>query len=377
MKVGFIHDHKFYEYNGKVYSKGGLPSKVLNRYSKIFGEVLVMGRVNKTNCTDGFVSSMGENITFKLNYKYKTPIQLLLKYNEIKLPIKEFLEEVDACIIRMPSILGLVAIRECIKVGKPWAVEVVGCCWDSLWNYDKVKGKILAPIMYALNRYYIGKSKFAIYVSEYFLQSRYPSKGIVASASDVCIDIMSDLVLEEREKKIENLSKNSEIILGIVGSLDVDYKGHRHAMVVISELVKKGYNVKLKCLGAGNPDRWINMSERLGISDRVEFCGFIPSGLPVINWLDNIDIFIIPSLTEGFPRILVEAMSRGCPCYGSSVGGIKELLRSNSTFKPKNKKQFIKIIESAILDKDSLKSNSKYNFIKSKQYTKSLLDEKR
>ena len=44
---------------------------------------------------------------------------------------------------------------------------------------------------------------------------------------------------------------------------------------------------------------------------------------------DNIDVFIMPSLQEGLPRSMVEAMSRGCNVIGSRVGGIPELLDDN------------------------------------------------
>jgi glycosyltransferase involved in cell wall biosynthesis len=43
--------------------------------------------------------------------------------------------------------------------------------------------------------------------------------------------------------------------------------------------------------------------------------------------LDQADIFVMPSRTEGLPRTMIEAMARGLPCIGSAVGGIPELLR--------------------------------------------------
>ena len=42
--------------------------------------------------------------------------------------------------------------------------------------------------------------------------------------------------------------------------------------------------------------------------------------------LDTCDIYVQPSLQEGLPRALIEAMSRGCPCIGARTAGIPELL---------------------------------------------------
>ena len=53
-----------------------------------------------------------------------------------------------------------------------------------------------------------------------------------------------------------------------------------------------------------------------------------------MKWLDGLDIYIQPSFQEGLPRALVEAMSRGLPALGSSVGGIPELLPSYCLHEP-------------------------------------------
>ena len=64
--------------------------------------------------------------------------------------------------------------------------------------------------------------------------------------------------------------------------------------------------------------------------------------------MDTLDLYIQPSNTEGLPRALIEAMSRGCPCVGSDAGGIPELLASPCIFKKKNIGDLIKTIQYVI-----------------------------
>jgi glycosyltransferase involved in cell wall biosynthesis len=70
------------------------------------------------------------------------------------------------------------------------------------------------------------------------------------------------------------------------------------------------------------------LSEKLGIADRVIFAGF-RDDIPVI--LSIIDIFIVPSITEGSPLALLEAMAMGKPIVATNVGGIVEILRDGET----------------------------------------------
>lgn len=71
---------------------------------------------------------------------------------------------------------------------------MVACPWDALWNYGKFSKKIFALPTYLLNKTTIKKAPNVIYVSEEFLQKRYPTNGKNIGCSDVVLkDINSNV----------------------------------------------------------------------------------------------------------------------------------------------------------------------------------------
>ncbi|MBN1841339.1 MAG: glycosyltransferase family 4 protein [Deltaproteobacteria bacterium] len=65
------------------------------------------------------------------------------------------------------------------------------------------------------------------------------------------------------------------------------------------------------------------LAENLGIPDRVIFTGWRADGCDVIR---SIDLFVLPSVSEGCPLSLLEALGLGVPCLGSRIPEIKEIL---------------------------------------------------
>lgn len=377
MKAIFVHDHIFKTYESYVYSDK-LPYEIWKRYLKHFNTLTIFAREQKlkSNILNQPLSS-GNNVCFEFGPSISS-LKSIFKERKIqKERLKNLILKHDVIIARLPSEYGLISVEIAQSLNKKIVIEVVGCPWDSLWNYGNFKAKIYAPIQTYKMRRVINKSDFVVYVSQNYLQKRYPASlnASTIGISNVEIPIVSDNVIEKRLEKISK--KNKKIVLGLIGSFKTKYKGIHNIIPVLSRLVVKYPDIELRILGSGDIDKYKKIAKKFNVVEKVFFDGVLPSGEKVFDWLDKIDIYIQPSLTEGVPRALIEAMSRGCPSIASTAGGIPELLDKNLTFNPSDKNKFYEVLEKNIFSIEWRIKQAKKNFEKSKDYQKDILDNKR
>lgn len=377
MRLIFAHDHIFFNYKGILYSNGGLKKEMIERYTSVFEEVTILSRQQKISELNNKLSLAScQNVSFVEIPNFKN-LKTYYKILDAKKTISKEIKKCDFVIARLPSSIGSLAIQYAKKYNKPYAVEVVGCAWDAYWNHGSIIGKVLAPYVYFKTRGLVNNSKFALYVTNNFLQRRYPTKGKSISCSNVEIPKTSDAILDKRLQKINNIKSMDILKIGMIGSLTSKYKGFDIAIEAIRLLTANFHKVELHILGAGDCTNWKRYAESLGVLDQVFFHGSLPSGEPVFQWIDNLDIYIQPSRTEGLPRALIEAMSRACPAIGSRVGGISDLLEEKCMHKNEDSKDLANKINNLLVNKEEMLNQAKRNYIISKNYVKEILDYRR
>jgi glycosyltransferase involved in cell wall biosynthesis len=298
---------------------------------------------------------------------------MLFKRSELKSILFDQIRNTDFLIIRLPSIIGNLSIDIARSMNKPYLIELVGCPWDSLWNHSW-KGKLVAPFMYFVTRKALRNAPYALYVTNEFLQRRYPSTGKSIGCSNVALPILDERVLDARLYKIKQMTKYKPIVLGTTAAVDVRYKGQEYVIHAIAELNKQGYNFEYRLVGGGDKARLQSIAEKYRVADKVIFEGSIPHER-VFDYLDSIDIYVQPSKTEGLPRALIEAMSRGCPCIGSKAGGIPELLNNTFIFSIGNVKELVTVLAS--FDTEKMIKQASRNFEFSKGYAKEVIETRR
>jgi glycosyltransferase involved in cell wall biosynthesis len=103
-------------------------------------------------------------------------------------------------------------------------------------------------------------------------------------------------------------------------------KGQGLLLEAIAALRDEGCPVCLRLAGDGPDRKWLeSRAAELGVFSSVEFAGWIdPTQLRGIY--GETDIFVLPSLAEGIPIVLMEAMAMQIPCVAPRIAGIPELI---------------------------------------------------
>ena len=115
----------------------------------------------------------------------------------------------------------------------------------------------------------------------------------------------------------------------------------------------------------------------LGVATRVQFPGHVASGDAVRAELDRADLFVLPSRQEGLPRAMIEAMARGLPCIGSTVGGIPELLATEDMVPPNDASAVARKIREVVGDPPRMVRMSARNLAKAREYSLDVLTHRR
>jgi glycosyltransferase involved in cell wall biosynthesis len=319
---------------------------LLQRYFQLGSKLTFLMRAKPVLAseTSSYSPLVRPGFSFQSVINVKTPIKYVLHARSALKSVRRAVSEHDVIVVRLPSVIGSWAFQEARRQHKPVLVEFVSCTWDSLWNYGLL-GKVTAPYFFFKNRILMQYSSYSIYVTEHFLQVRYPSRGKSIACSNVELTASGEDVLEQRLKRISCCDHERAIILTTIAAVDVPYKDQAAVIRSLALMGKAGDSYKYRIVGQGDPGRLKKLAQDLGVLNLIEFYGPVPHA-DIAAVLDDTDIYIQPSRQEGLPRALIEAMSRGCPALGSNTGGIPELLPVNRIFAKGDIKRLVELIRS-------------------------------
>ncbi len=119
---------------------------------------------------------------------------------------------------------------------------------------------------------------------------------------------------------------NDAFVFGSVGRLSIE-KGHRFMMAAFHRLYTQApadARLYLIVVGDGHEQEPLErQAVQLGIRDRVYFAGFQGN---CADWIQMMDCIVQPSLTEGTPNTILEALCLNTPVIASAVGGVPDLI---------------------------------------------------
>jgi glycosyltransferase involved in cell wall biosynthesis len=117
-------------------------------------------------------------------------------------------------------------------------------------------------------------------------------------------------------------------VVGTVGRLEPQ-KGHVVLLQAMRELADACPEARVLLIGGGSQEQALRgAADDLGLADRITFTG---ERRDVPALMAALDLFVLPSLWEGLPLVLLEAMASGAPVVATRVGGVPEVVSDGAT----------------------------------------------
>lgn len=368
MKILIASEFRCHIYKNDYYLSSKAYS-IYKRYSDAFGKVILCSRfVTLDKLEKGLIKVDFIDDIVQINSLTKS---LLNGYNK---EIENKIKKCDLVIGRLPSVTAYKAADIAMKNNTLFLAELMCDGWDPYWNHG-LTGKLIAPFMHLKMRTVTSKADYAVYVTKEYLQNRYPCKNESINASNVLIKSINEDLLQKRIERIKRMPSNIlELDVMTTASIDLLSKGQRFVVRAMGELKKEGIRINYHLVGGGNKDHLLNEAEKANVADQLIFKGELTLE-EVYEELDKIDIYIQPSLQEGLPRAVIEAMSRACPCIGANTAGIPELLNKECITKCHSSHDIVRAIEEML--SNGLERYAIENFENSKDYLEDRLNLKR
>lgn len=381
MKAVFCYDGPLYKDKNGNYYDSILNDQMFERYFKVADQLELVIRTRNVSEKTGS-KKMGKisnpNIRVTECPNLSSINGLLKNQKKAKYIIESSIRRADLVFIRVPSVIGNLSIDIAKKLNKKYLVEVVGCPWDAYWNYS-LKGKMVAPFATFMMKRRVKNAPFVLYVTNKFLQGRYPTNGKTINCSNVELLESDEEIFLNRIKRINEYSIKTIYKIGTAAGLDVLYKGQQYIIQAMAELKKKGItNIEYELIGGGSGSYLKKIAKELNVEDQVKIIGQMPHDA-VFAWMDGLDIYAQPSRQEGLPRSVIEAMSRALPCIGAKTAGIPELLNKECIFSNSSREiqEISMILNNMITSPSKMKKYAKENYNESKKYARDTLVDRR
>ncbi|MBV9268743.1 MAG: glycosyltransferase family 4 protein [Acidobacteriaceae bacterium] len=197
---------------------------------------------------------------------------------------------------------------------------------------------------------------------ETFIKSKFLLPGNKLCVVENGIDLGRFLSVPARDP-------THEVVFGTVGRMSAE-KNQRVLIDAFAAVRRRHSNTRLRLLGSGPLERKLKDNVRdLGLCDVVDFCG-VSHDVP--GFLQSIDVFVLPSNSEGLPLSLLEAVASGIPVIATEVGGVPRLVRNMDSgwlCAPRNENALADAMEAAVFCADRGERGERARRLVANQYS--------
>lgn len=220
-------------------------------------------------------------------------------------------------------------------------------------NANKMGDFINSKLKWVLNKFYLSKIDYVISVSnecekDFIKTFRYPSNKI--NTVEIGVE---NCTLGDVPDNLKFIYEKGPVVVHIGGF--VREKNHIELIDIFAEILVNHPTAQLLLIGKGRLESEIRYKVKtLKIDDNVHFLGYRND---VLDILFNSQAFVLPSLIEGLPGVILEAMYCEVPVVAYKVGGIGEILKSNKTgysIEKNEKDEFVSALNAILLEEKEI-----------------------
>jgi glycosyltransferase involved in cell wall biosynthesis len=256
---------------------------------------------------------------------YRARTGFLARAPEYRRLMRAALRDADLALVVLPGYLGSLASWICGRDGVPRVHFVVGR-WGRVVlsrrprGPGRLKARLVGPLLDALVAHLTHDSLT-------FFNSAL-SPGAPAHHH---VRISTTISLSDCLDPPAAVTHHGDLRLLFVGRLSAE-KGLPFLLRAVAQLRASGVPASLELIGEGEQRGSLEReAEGLGIGEVVRFSGWLTHGAALWERFDRADVFVLPSLEDMAPRVLLEAMARRIPVVATAVGHIPHLVRDGET----------------------------------------------
>ena len=195
------------------------------------------------------------------------------------------------------------------------------------------------------------------------------NRNMVLMPNGIDMEMFANLSREKTRSRLQ--IKEGEKLILFVGSLRT-VKGVKYLIRAMNVIRQKEPKIRLMLVGDGDERQDLEkLTNSLNLADYITFIGEVPNE-EVPQYMAAADIFILPSLSEGFPVVIVEAMAAGIPVVVTDITGLSEIVRDGENgflFESKNHMELAEKVLLLLQDDELRQRIAQNNRQRVKDYT--------
>ena len=301
-------------------------NRFYERIARELGQVVVCGptrRVPAEEVERGYIVDSAL-VQYVPRPYFESPVDFLVRAPWLLAPtclaLCRAVRKAEIVYLRLPSVVGMFSYLFIVLVRRPRIVQIKGS-WDASVG-ERFRGPLgvmgrAVVNLFSAGDYLIGRrSTTLVHRDDHY-------KRVLARKNRV-YRIAVSLISESDIFPREDTCQHDPIRLLYVGRIS-PAKGLEYLLQAVSMMREP--RPLLAVVGSGpHLPRMVSLAKELGLDSRVSFDGQKEFGEPLFQAYRGSDIFILPSVTEGIPKVLFEAMASGVPIIATAVGGIPHVI---------------------------------------------------